>query len=245
MLSLPPAPPASGSTYGLDTEPDDISTFVDSNPIGEELLYKTLYAWIFDGLPRAVGYNPPPLQYAPAVELLINHSERFVIAHEYSHLLLNRQVMPAGANPSWIKEYGADASAFLLEVMSAKELDGVAPNIALQGALFTLAARDVVCQALGIAWNGRIQEAKGSESHPPPKKRIDTLIAWYRKYVGEGVYEVPIDGGKTRTIDLGVKGALVPTTTLYFLWSRIQGRFLEAHKNGLKPHPLWDKTACG
>jgi hypothetical protein len=250
VLSWRPIKAKPGSTYSLSTRPEDIEYVLSRNPDAQEMLYKTLYDWLFKGYPRAVGYDPPPSQYVPALEVLINHSERFVIAHEYGHALLDKlasiEALPRD-HASWPKEYRADKFAFFFEVTSASQLDQLPPNVALQGGLFVLSVLDVLRKALDIVRCGDVRKDEGSKSHPPTQERIKFLKELYRQQVGIDLkYNVPIEGelGQSKAIDLGIEGALIPGNTLNLLWDRIQHRFLEARQKGIKLHRIWGKTSC-
>lgn len=240
VLSWRPIKAEPGSSVSFRTTTEDIEYVLSRNPYAQELLYKTLYAWLFKGIPRAVGSGPPPAEYVPALSLLISLSERFVIAHEYGHALFEK-LASIDAVPrdlaSQQKEYVADTLAFLLEVESASELDLLPPNIALMGGLFALSATDLISKALDIVRFGEVRKDLGSETHPPTQQRIEVLKQLYRQQVG-------IEGelGQSKTIDPGMKGALVASDTLNLLWNRIQHRFLEAHRKGIKLHSIWGEN---
>lgn len=251
VLSWRPQKALAGSTYSLSPSPEDIEYVLKRNPYPQELLYKTLYAWLFNGYPRAIGYSPPPDEYAFALDWLITLSERYTIAHEYAHALLDKLDLPpsfpANLSPAWGYEYRADYFAFVVTSNSGGEIDQLPPNMALQGAFFTLTALDIKRKAVDIVRCGRVREDKGSVSHPPLQDRIKLLRELYAEKVGVGIkYDVPIKGqlNKKKTIDLDIEGALAASDTLNLLWSRIEGRFYEAHRKGMKLDDIWGEASC-
>ncbi len=231
VLSWRPVKARQGSSVAFRWGPEDIDFVLSKGTHPLELLYKTLYTYIYNGRPRAVGFDPPAAEYHPPLSMLTNFDERFVIAHEYGHALLHQMdsigVLPPDSK-SWQKEFEADSFAFLFTIRSAQELDFVPANIALQGAFFSLSGFEVIRKTLDIARFGDVKEDKGVATHPPTQQRIEVLKQLYRKHVGSDENDI-----------LAIEGALGPSMTLNLLWDRIRGRFIETHRRGIKPHPIW------
>jgi hypothetical protein len=251
VLSWRPVEPAPGSKFSFRTSPEDIAIVLGKDPYAQELLYRTLWTWLTRGHPRAVGYNPPPEMYRPALEDLITFSERFSIAHEYAHALYDKHGLPpsfpARLSPDWFVEYRADQVAFVVTAISGLEIDELPPNLALQGAYFVLTALDIKRKAVEILRCGHIHNDTGSESHPPLHERIQMLQALYKREVGSGMkYDVPVERrpSQKKTIDLGIEGALIASETLSLLWGRIEQRFYEANHKGEKLHDIWGSESC-
>ena len=195
VLSWRPVKPGLGSTISLSPKAADVDHTLKMNPYPVGLLYKTLHQYLFKGYSRATDYDPPPAEYIPALLVLINHSERFVIAHEYGHALLH-QLASSGVLPaehaSWPKEFEADCFAFFFEVVSARELDHLPANVALQGGLFMFSVLEVLRKALSVVRYGEVSEDVGSETHPPTQQRIEYLKQMYAQHVGVQVkYDLP------------------------------------------------------
>lgn len=237
-----------GSTFSLKPKPEDIDNVLKNNPYAQELLYKTLYSLLFEGSARGVNFDPPSYEYLVSWKMLKDHSERFIISHEYGHSLLD-YLAPTGILPSelgsWQKEYRADYSAFFFETLSASEIDHLPPNVALQGGFFAISALDVIRKAMEVVRHGKVLEDKGTDTHPPNEKRIEFLKQLYLEQIGVGKkYKLPIKGkaGQNKTIDLNIEGALIASNTLNILWERIQPRFLKVHQEGiLKLHKIWQQ----
>src|SRR5260370_39442664 len=131
VLSWRPLEPEPNTSGTLGVSIADIEQVLDKNPYPLELLSKTLHAFMFEGRPRAIGYDPPPTEFVPPLTLLTNFTERFVIAHEYGHALwqeLNPQyVRPAGIS-QWADEFNADFFAFFFTFMSVSRISPFPPN---------------------------------------------------------------------------------------------------------------------
>ena len=233
VLSWRPLEPRPGTSGGLGVSIADIEQVLDKTPHLLELLSETLHAYMFEGRPRVVGYAPPPAEHVPALELLTTFTERFVIAHEYGHALW-QELNPNYARPAGISEcadeFNADFFALFFTIMSAGALDLVPPNVALQGGFFTLYALEIIRKTLDLIRFGSVQEDKGTETHPPNQQRIEFLKKLYKKQHFEN----------DKKYDLDIEGALIPGTTLDFLWSRIQHQFVEAKQQGKSLHPIWN-----
>ena len=232
VLSWRPLQPKPGTSGGMGCGIADIEQVLARNPHPLELLSKTLHTYMFQGQPRAVGYDPPPAVYVPALGLLTNFTERFVIGHEYGHALgqqMNpKYVRPAGVSV-WADEFNADFLALVFTIMSGESLDLVPPNVSLQGGFFTLYALEVIRKTLDLIRTGSVQQDKGDKTHPPNQQRIDFLKDLYKQQHFES----------NEKYDLDVERALIPGKTLDFLWSRIQHQFLEARRQGQILHSIW------
>jgi hypothetical protein len=245
VISWQPTSAESGTSYSIRPAREDVESVLSKNPYPSDLLQKTLDAYLFEGYPRAVGYDPPPPEYQPFLAMLVNLSERFIIAHEYGHALLH-QLASAGVLPaertSWPKEFEADSFAFFFNAMSGWEIDHFPANIALQGGFFVFAVLEVLRKALCIVRHGEVEKDMGTESHPPTQQRIELLKNMYLREVGIDVkYNLPAvnQAGHDKTIDLAIQGALIPADTLGLLWGRIEHRYQQAHSQGEKLHPIW------
>ncbi|MEP7153386.1 MAG: hypothetical protein ABI856_16920, partial [Nitrospira sp.] len=141
----------------------------DAGPM--ERLYGLLHRWLFTGLPHSKSFVPPSGAYRTPWGLLVDHAQRFAIAHEYGHIA-NKDLRLSGHE----KELAADRFALKWEAISSDELDLLPPNVALQGGIFYLTALDIVHQAVGMYQCGHASPDRGSERHPPLRKRIQALI---------------------------------------------------------------------
>jgi hypothetical protein len=230
--------PQPGSTvaYNYDT----------TNP-SPEMLYETLYTYMFKGYQRADFDDHPPAEYKSIVGLWFNYALRFVIAHEYGHALFRQggKINPSWqVSPSWQEEFFADSFAFINTLESAGRLDSVAPNVAFTGVLFSLTCMDIIYKTLDLIRYGAVRQDEGTETHPPIHRRISALKEAYRKCIGTDVkYNVPVEGksGQVKTIDFGINGKIFPGDALNLLWGSIQHLFMEAHEKKSRLHPIWDE----
>ena len=232
-----------GANYGFSPAQGDVEEVLKTDSGPQERLYTMLHRWLITtGLPHSQEFTTPPGPYRSAWDLIVDHAERFAIAHEYGHIVSDN--LPVQDHE---KELAADRFALKWETISAKKLDFLPPNIALQGGLFYLTALDIVRQALDMYECGYVTTDSGSKSHPPLQSRVEALKQAYRGQFGEGVkYTVPIEGavGQGKTIDLDIKGALAPSETLKFLWSRIEKRFVKDPRSPANVHRIWDRNSC-
>jgi hypothetical protein len=103
----------------------------------------------------------------------------------------------------------ADASAFFLMMAWGREVDQLPPNVALQGAFFTLTALDIAFRTVDVMRCGRVQPVDDSASHPPVLRRIEQLKELYRQQVldqGAPVAANEIDRAIEAAPDLGRGG---------------------------------------
>ena len=169
-----------------------------------------------------------------------------MIAHEYSHALISHAPIHqqigfealSSKQKAWQQEFAADYSAFFLEIESARDLDGLPPNVALQGGLFALSVFELIRQTYDIVSFGAVQKDDGDEWHPPIQERMAFLKDRYIKNINA-------DGSNDPKINLEIDGAFVPSRTLQFLWELCQDRFLNANRQGRKPHAIWDGVFAG
>jgi hypothetical protein len=229
-------PPGTTVSYSYDTK--------NQSP---ELLYNTLYAFMFKGYQLADFDDRPPAEYESIIGLWVNYAERFVIAHEYGHTLFRQwgKINPSWqVRPSWQEEFLVDSFAFINTIESAGRLDSVAPNVAFTGVLFSLTCMNIIYKTLDLIRDGAVRQDDGTETHPPTHRRISALKETYRQYIGTDVkYNVHVEGksGQGKTIDLGINGKLFPSDTLNLLWDSIQHIFLEAHEKKSRLHPIWEE----
>ena len=169
------------------------------------------------------------------MSLLTIFNERFVIAHEYGHALgqhLNAAYYRPPGISEWADEFNADFLGWVFTTISAAELDLIPPNVALQGAFFSLYALDILRKTRDLIESGSIQEDKGTKSHPTNQKRIEFLKELYKQQ-NFGDYE------HNSKIDLDVEDALIPGKTLEYLWSKIQNQFLVEYQQKRPLFPMW------
>lgn len=230
VLSWRPTEPSGGAAFAFKNTPADIDAVLKENPYPLQLLKQTLEAYLFEGRPRTGGFSPPSQNYQAPLQILTNFNERFIIAHEYGHTLLDAlDIVPAGAS-AWNEEFTSDVFAFNLVVQSGWELDRLPPNFSSQGAYFVLAALDVIRKTLDIIRHGAVWEDRGSASHPPIANRIKTLEQAYLQTVSD------------KDNDDSIQAALAPARTLDLLWTRLVEQGVDQWRTGRAPHRIWSAT---
>lgn len=209
VFSWKPVPAAAGSAFSFKCEPDDVQEVLAANPIPLRLLRMTIENYLFNGLPRVVGYAPPPSNYQAPLTLLTASNERFVIAHEYCHTLHDALDIVHGGNAMHSEEFASDVLAFHLVAESGHQLDLLPPNMSTQGVYFVLTALDVLRQALDLARFGAVRNDQPFVGYPPISQRLQVLRECYLKTV------------TTQDNDDSIRAALFPANTLSLLWKRL------------------------
>jgi hypothetical protein len=171
--------------------------------------------------------------------MLVNGTERFVLAHEYGHALIDHLRLPLGGHPApaanattgpWDRELRADAFGFVAVSQSSWTLDLLPSNMALQGAILAMKAHEIFDAAVEIARAGQATHAEGSASHPPFRQRMDLLERIYREGHPDPA-AAPDD----------LEGMLVPSTTLDQIWERVAPRLLAEFRAGRALHEIWSR----
>lgn len=173
----------------------EISAGLKKNKAPIERVWKTLEAFFFGGYPRAYSKETVHEEYLMPISSLISMAERWVVAHEYGHGLLegwNPTAMnspgeggsgiPGPQNPSWAKEFFADTNATILTVLSAARLDGLTPEFSLPGGIFTLKCIDIRRKAFAVITTGQESIDTGSDTHPPLITRAHQTLVCLRQF---------------------------------------------------------------
>lgn len=229
ILSWQPVPAARGARYAFKCEPDDVAGVLARNPLPVKLLGATVEHYLFNGLPRTVGYSPPPENYQAPLGMLTNFNERFIVAHEYCHTLHDELDIVHPGNGMHGEEFASDVWAFHLVVDSGRQFDLLPPNLSAQGAWFVLTACDVLRQALELARYGEVREDTGSATHPPITRRLEVLHECYLQSVS------PEDG------DLSIRAARFASSTLALLWQRVLDGGAAGRWHGRSLHRIWEE----
>jgi hypothetical protein len=218
----------------------------DRHPL--DLITGTLRAYLTTGHPRAGQSIPPPDQFHPPLSLLTSFNERFVIGHEYGHVLLAQESGLSESFPGLQGEHAADVFGMLACVSGASSFDGVAPNVALQGPLFALSCLEILRRAKSVLTSGREKPDRGSLTHPPLRTRAEVVEREYRRAVGLPL-SVSLSGSMWQPISYGLDDeggpndnvwkAWSPTQSLAVLWDMAKPALREDHDKGLKLAPLW------
>lgn len=214
----------------FSTDHGSVERVLTRDPAAVEVLDGLLRRWLFEGVPRPRDSVAPAARYHPPLTVMINCAERFVIAHEYAHLLVDQHAVwtPPQLDPSlppdWAKEIRADVLGMAMTRASAGDFDGYAPNLALQGPLVACWAFEIITQMR--AWVGR---PVAHTTHPPPMMRADALLATYQAL--PEVQQRP---------ELDPRPALHASETVAALWRRV-GPALESDvRSGARPlHRTW------
>lgn len=231
-LALKPTEPGSGGGVSFSTQPQDTEDLLDADPYPVDLMYDTLSTWLYEGIPRAPHSTNPPAIYDPPIQLMINGAERFVLAHEYGHAIIDHLEVGSTGSPTqaspWDRELRADLFALWVVVESSALLDQLPPNMALQGAVVAIEAYQQLTSALSIAISGHTVEDAGSASHPPLEARLENVKRFYT-----GLYDDPDEAAAS------IGGMMVPSQTAEQIWVRVLPRLEASFRAGKQLHPMW------
>jgi hypothetical protein len=240
-LAWPPTNPAAGYVQGVSVLPERIEAALASDPYPVELLRDTLTTWLYEGRPRAIHSRLPPAEVHAPITLLINGAERFILAHEYGHALIDhlRVLAPDAAVPNdcserWQREFAADAFAVQAVVASSRTLDRLPANLGLLGAMLAMKACEIFDEAFLISASAGDppKTVAASMSHPPFARRRALL---------EELYVARHDRNPTAA-RRDLPGMQAASNTLDLLWARAAPE-VAAAKAGRVPHPIWSAPA--
>jgi hypothetical protein len=239
VLAWKVVPPPEGGGLSFSGRPEDTDEVLERDAYPIELLHDLLTTWLYEGRPRAPHSRMPPQHYQWPLQLLINGAERFVVAHEYGHALMD-QLSGSGQDESaknpdaelsdWERELRADSFAVMVVVESSRVLDLLPPNMALQGAIVAMKAHQIFDRALSTVQHGQVLPDDGSPTHPPFERRIAQLETLYLQHHPDS------ERGRE-----DLHGMLVPSQTIEQLWTRVAPRLASYASGGHALHPVWSR----
>lgn len=236
VLSWKPVPRKDGRGGGVafSALTEDTRAVLDADDAPVRLLADTLLSWLYTGRARPADSQAPPPIYHPPLALLTAGAERFVIAHEYGHALIDQFAVPipwiadASDLPEMAVELRADAFATIVVAESAGVWDSMAPNMLLQGAILAMKIHEIADRALDLALGGDGDPEWGSETHPPFDLRASQVIEVYRAFVS-----------RVEDDRLDVRPLFVPAETADLLWERARSVVERTLAQGRPLHPMW------
>ena len=192
-----------------------------------------LRAYILSGSPVAEqsGIPTPPFNHYMCVTLNVQML-RFVIAHELRHAELSDSAVHGDIPANWNREYDADAMAAALVVEMAQREQ-------LSGAVACWAC-DLVVTMFHLLYRGMgITEFEGDNlrwqnpDHPDPLSRRVNL----REKAANGT----LVGTSQESIGAVSQLCGMSDALLNSLWQMSLAPTILAHKQGLRPSPIWTK----
>ena len=180
--------------YGAEITPDGGQTFtlidsdipraVETNEDGNRRWLEALVATFAYTHPEFAPWRPPSQEHAVMLSLLLTSAERFIVAHEFAHLILGHlepdrrtstRRLPAEAEVEYIqtrKEEEFEADQLGLEILREfHRQEGVSVG----------ATRAVICFVFGCltafestaVLEGMVVQ---TDTHPTPSERLDRLL---------------------------------------------------------------------
>lgn len=239
VLAWKPLPAAGKNLQSFSIKPEDTEEALDADPYPVTLFCNTLAAWLYQGRPRPSGSMLPPRDRQTPIMMLINGAERFVLAHEYGHVLMHELCVlgqdlptPPAADSAWDKEFAADTFGALTAVESGQMLDRLPPNMALEGAELAMKTDEIFDSVLDMAIAVHVAERRTSDgafaTHPPFPQRIAILEHLYRQ-----LHPDPA------AADDDLPGMRAPAMTLDQVWKRARPQLAAILQSGMALHPVW------
>ncbi len=166
----------------VETFHDKILENLKNNPSPIFRFYKTLEKYFYFGYPRAFFNEEIKDEHGPVLSILVSLAERWIIAHEYGHNFAQGRNFHMAQNPLWAEEYFADQNATILSVLSAYELDAIAPEFALSAGHFVLTCLGILSKTETILKNENEPVDDIDPFHPPISERADQIINHFRQF---------------------------------------------------------------
>lgn len=212
----------------IEEKPEVMDKVLAANPRLVSHFMATYVSYLYHGEPRVARSPVLPPEHKFALTPLTNFNERFILAHEYGHTLIDSLGFDfPGHLTRHGEELDADTLAFDLLMMSGAVLEGMPPTASARGAFFVLSVYETLRRALDIARHGEVGEDLGFDSHPPTSLRYQRFVQRYRDTISD------------QDDQLSIEGALAPSRSLMHLWQKIEGPLKAHRKIGLPLHQMW------
>lgn len=211
--------------------------------LSADLLQDAIGTWLYDGYPRLLQSALPPTPYIAPLAVLTTFAERFVLAHEYSHVIFDHLRQSSAEIDDevetedsiddkrakrWRLEARADIVGARILAASAALYDGAPAITSLTGAAFAMKSYELWEQALQIAVLGDRHWLSGTDRHPPFEWRRELLERVYAE-ADQDHDEAPPD----------LASLFLATRTLDQLWERVAPRLQAQFRAGRRPHSTW------
>jgi hypothetical protein len=236
VLAWKPLQAAGENLLSFSSAPGDTEESLDEDPSPVTLLRDTLAAWLYDGRPRSPHSVLPPEERQTPITMLINGAERFVLAHEYGHVLMHElrvfgqdSAAAPGADSAWDMEFEADTFGALIAVRSGGMLDLLPANMALESAELAMRAEEIFDEVLAAATGSAPEE---TVSHPPFPQRVAVLEHIYRQHHPDPA-----------AADDDLVGMQVPARTLDQIWRRARPQLTTIMQSGIPLNAVWGKNS--
>lgn len=221
-----------GDQLRFSTNPADTDEELARDPYAADLLADSLMRWLYEGLPRTAYSKLPPPERTWPIQLILNGAERFVVAHEYGHVMFDlfpdADITAEVVSHASDRELQADAFAGIAVAETSSGLDLLPIDVALQGAVIAMKTHEILESALDIASVGERRPAVEGPTHP----LFATRIALIEQLYVEATRDQP-DSHEH------IEGMLAPSVTLEQLWERAVPKLLARFRSGSRLHEMW------
>lgn len=230
-LAAPAASSLTGMMFEQSSNVDELQARIAADPELVDPVGRPLISWLYQG-----SLAPPaPTPYAEdfSSSIVEDYAYRFVLAHEYAHVLIDELALPGWADAAQHdpegKEINADAVALQVVLYRATPIDRVAMNIAAVGPMVAIKAREIVERAISVAQTGN--DAPEDETAP------GKLFEDRRRCIAD-VYRSLIAPDSDAT-HLAFEPADFAETVLEAVYQRVAAEARSRHQNGERLHETW------
>lgn len=228
-----------GGYVKISTDMDQIAARLDQHEEITKRFFEVVAAYVVEGSPGLAPQYLPPYPWGSAASRYCTAMEFFIMAHEYSHVLLEhtgrgrRSASLLGGKSAevleWSRQQETDADALgAILLMASPDLD-IDSSMRFVGVSLFFGALMVVESALTLLAFGEERQLV-SETHPAHLERLLGALGVVLGLPG-------IDPDKQQGIR---KLAEVIIGIVSRLWDRIRPVFYEMHQRGVRPHKRWN-----
>jgi hypothetical protein len=243
----------------------DMAAAVRADPAASQALELLFCSWFFDGSARAHPSPPPQFDNMGRTGELAACAERFVLAHEYGHALIDE----FGLTFPWLterapkdsidREHRADFVGTVLLAMSGTQVSDFDALTCLQGAVLALKTHEIMYNAIQLARGDGGDPVWRSETYPSFSDRLEHVIYTFHGYsdyqdTTRGIRAAlnrelglapPTETSlsKYRESDPDFYRAILtlPAQTAGLLWNEVRPRLERELQSGRRLHAIWDR----
>lgn len=243
----------------------DMAAAVRADPAASDGLEQMFSSWFFDGSARAHPSAPPQFDNMGRTGELANCAERFVLAHEYGHALIDefgltfRWLSDRAAQDSIDREHRADFVGTVLLAMSGSLVSDFDALTCLQGAVLALKAHEIFEDAVHLARGDHGDPVSSSPDYPSFADRLAQVVHTFHEYsdyrdTTRGIRvafnrqvglapptETSLSNYRERDPEFYRMILTLPAQTAALLWNAVRPSLERQLQSGRRLHAVWDR----
>jgi hypothetical protein len=235
--ALPSVEDGDGISFNLDRERVLNHLAANAEPVAR--MSDFLGAYIYAGDPHAAEQYFVTASIERLSGLLRGTAERFIIGHEYGHLISGhlapstprrekeKPVTFEAPPRAWRHEIEADFSGMVLAVHSQAQ-NGLDLALSYAGVDFAFTAMELAERALAVARHGDAAERKVADTHPPTTTR---------RHAARLALGALSPSEQAQESARGLGEALETVGDL--MWEQIEPEFRDRYRGGDRPSQIW------